>query len=179
MAALLQLVTSPGDITLPRLWKALTPAEREAALHSLASDTASRAQLTRLAMTLQRFRSFRPQAVARLPDAELVSALASSSQVSNDLVQTALIGMHLPARAPMLSAFLEALGIAHEGGLIADGVAVVPPERERILAAVASLVERFPPREVTIYLLSLVAMDPETWQPLSAALPGASDRLGD
>lgn len=179
MAALLELVTSPGDISLSRLWKALAPGEREAGLQSLASDKESRPQFVQLVMSLPRFRAFRPQAVARLKDAELVSALASSAQVPNELIQTALIRLHLPARASMLGAFLEALGIPHEGGLITEGVTVALPEGDRITAAIAGLARQFPPREVTIYLLSLVAIDPPTWQPLAAVLPGASGLLGE
>lgn len=179
MAALLELVTSPGDITLSRLWKALAPAEREAALQSLASDKESRPQFLQLAMSLPRYRAFRPQAVARLKDAEVVSALASASQVPGELIQTALIRLHLPGRAPMLDAFLEALGIPHENGLIKEGVTVALPDGDRITAAIAGLVRQFPAREVTIYLLTLAAIDPPTWQPMAAVLPGASGLLGE
>ncbi|HWA16577.1 MAG TPA: hypothetical protein VG817_09090 [Gemmatimonadales bacterium] len=179
MAALLELVTSPSDITLSRVWKALAPAEREAALQSIASDKESRPQFLQMVMTLPRYRTFRPQAVARLKGAELVSALASASQVPNELIQTGLIRLHLPARASMLGAFLEALGIPHEGGLITEGVTVALPEGGRITDAIAGLARRFPPREVTIYLLSLVAIDPPTWQPLAAVLPAVAGVLGE
>jgi hypothetical protein len=177
---LLDLAKSPGEITLPRLWRALAPSDREVSLRSLADDEGSRPQLIRLAMSLPRFRAFRPKAVARLTDTELVSAIASSTQLPPDLVQTALIAMHLPARAPMLGAFLEALGIPHEGGLITDGTTVeLPKEPDRMTAAIARLAGEFPRREVTIYLLSLVAMDPITWKPLAAVLPGSVALLGE
>lgn len=177
MAALLDLVKSPDGVSLPALWRALTPAEREGALQSLADDKESRPHLIRLASSLPRFRAFRPQAVAKLTDRELVAAIAGST-MAPDMIQTSLIGMHLPARAGMLGAFMDALGIPHEGGLIKDGETVRLPAADKIEAAIARLVKEYPPREVTIYLLSLVAMDPETWKPLAAVLPRADGALG-
>ena len=180
MTALLDLAKSSEEITLPRLWRALTPSEREAALQSLTDDQETRPQLIQFAMSLPRFRAFRPKAVARLTDAELVSAVASSTQLSPEFVRTALVAMHLPGRAPMLGAFLEALGIPHEGGLITEGSTVAVPEgSDRMEGAIATLAKEFPRREVTIYLLSLVAMDPVTWKPLAAVLPGSVALLGE
>jgi hypothetical protein len=177
MSALLDLAKNPVDLTLPRFWRALAPADREGALRvCLANDKASRAQWVQFAATLPRFRAFRPKAVAALTDEQLASAIGNTTSLPPDVIQTALIGMHLPAKADMLGAFLEALGIPHKDGLIADGATVkVPEDRKQLESAVLGLTKSYPPREVVIYMLALLAMDPETWQPLAAVLPKAAE----
>ena len=170
MATLQELAQSPGDVTLTALWKALTPAEREGALQSLLEDKESRQYLVQYVRSLPRFKAFRPQAVAKLTDRELVSAIASSAGLTQDMIRSALIGMHLPGRAAMLGAFMDSLGIAHEGGLISDTASVSLPAGDKLAAAVTALAREYPPRDVTIYLLSLVAMDPDTWKDLAPAI---------
>jgi hypothetical protein len=87
------------------------------------------------------------------------------------MIRSALISLHLPGRAAMLGAFLEALGIPHEGGLITDGTTVTLPTGAKLSAAIEGLVKQYPAREVLIYLVALVAMDPETWNGLAAVIP--------
>jgi hypothetical protein len=179
MAALQDLAQSPGGVTLTALWRALTPAEREEALQTLVEDKESRPHLLQFVASLPRFRAFRPQAIKKLTDKELVSAIAASTQLTQDMIRSSLISLHLPARAGMLGAFMDTLGIAHEGGLIKDGVTVSLPGKDKLEAAITGLAKEFPPREVTIYLLSLLAMDPETWGALAAVLPGSAGALAE
>lgn len=168
-----ELAASPAGITLPALWRALEPAEREQALQSLVDDKESRQYLVQYVRSLPRFKAFRPQAVAKLTDKELISAIASSTSLTQDMIRSALIGLHLPGRATMLGAFMDSLGIAHEGGLISDTASVSLPGKDKLGAAVTALAKEYPPRDVTIYLLSLLAMDPETWAPLGPVVPSA------
>src|SRR5690242_2534842 len=165
------LAKSPEGITLSVLWKALSQAEREGALQSLIDDKESRQYLVQYVRSLPRFKAFRPQAVAKLTDKELIGAIASSTSLTQDMIRSALIGMHLPGRAAMLGAFMDSLGIAHENGLIADGATVSLPARDKLAAAVTKLTAEYPPRDVAIYLLSLLAMDPDTWKPVAAVVP--------
>jgi hypothetical protein len=174
MAALQDLAKSPDGVTLTALWRALEPAEREEALRTLVEDKESRPHLLQFVSSLPRFRAFRPQAIKKLTDKELVSAIAASTQLSQDMIRSALISLHLPARAGMLGAFMDALGIPHEDGLIKEGVTVALPPAARLEAAITQLAKEYPPREVTIYLVSLLAMDPETWGALASVLPATS-----
>ena len=64
----------------------------------------------------------------------------------------------------MMGAFLDALGIAHENGLIQDDGA--KPDADKIAPAVAVLKEKFPAADVSLYLKTLVCQDPETWSGL-------------
>jgi hypothetical protein len=65
----------------------------------------------------------------------------------------------------MMGAFLDALGIGHEDGLISeDNVAV--PEAEKVHAAAADLASRYPADDVSLYFTTLVSQDPDTWKAL-------------
>jgi hypothetical protein len=93
--------------------------------------------------------------------------------VSESLASRALVVYHLTAKRPMLEAFLDALGIAHEDGLIAEG-AKDAPEPAALREAAAALRAAFPPSDVRVYFLTLAAQDPATWgalQPLAGELP--------
>jgi hypothetical protein len=68
----------------------------------------------------------------------------------------------------MMGAFLDALGIAHEDGLItADKIE--PPEPERLKEAVGQVASSFPAEDVGLYFSTLVSQDPDTWKPLAIA----------
>lgn len=173
MATLQELAQSPKDISLTTLWRALEPAEREESLKSLVEDKESRPHLVQFVASLPRFKAFRPQAIKKMTDKELIAAVAGSTQLTQDMIRSSLISLHLPGRAAMLGAFMDALGIPHEGGLIKDGETVKLPGEEKLAAAVAKLSNEFPPRDVAIYLLSLIAMDPDTWKPVAAVVPSS------
>ena len=75
----------------------------------------------------------------------------------------------------MMAAFLDALGIAHENGLIQEDS--VKPDPEKIAPAAAELVKQFPADDVWLYLNTLLCQDPETWGSLDETvktMPGAS-----
>lgn len=179
MAALQDIAKSPDGVTLTALWRALEPAEREEALQTLVEDKESRPHLLQFVSTLPRFRAFRPQAIKKLTDRELVSAIASSTQLTQDMIRSGLISFHLPKRAGMLGAFMDALAIPHEGGLITEGTTIKLPASDKLEAAIIKLAKEYPPREVTIYLVSLLAMDPETWGTLARVLPATAPLPAD
>ena len=68
----------------------------------------------------------------------------------------------------MMGAFLDALGIAHENGLIQEDA--VKPDSAKIGPAAALLADQFPPEDVRVYLNTLLSQDPGTWGGL-AGLP--------
>jgi hypothetical protein len=76
----------------------------------------------------------------------------------------ALVIYHLTDQRDMMGAFLDALGLAHENGLIQDDGA--KPDPEKIGPAVAVLKEKFPADDVNLYLSTLLCQDPETWSGL-------------
>jgi hypothetical protein len=66
----------------------------------------------------------------------------------------------------MMGAFLDALGIAHEDGLINEDNVTVP-DADKVKAAAAELAEKFPADEVWLYFSTLVSQDPDTWGDLA------------
>jgi hypothetical protein len=74
----------------------------------------------------------------------------------------------------MMGAFLDALGIAHENGLIKDDE--VKPDAEKIASAAATLTEQYPPADVSLYLSTLLCQDPDTWAGLRDVVNGLEAR---
>jgi hypothetical protein len=72
----------------------------------------------------------------------------------------------------MMGAFLDALGIKHEEGLIQEDE--VQPDPARVAPAAAHLAEQFPAEHVSLYLNTLLCQDPDTWGALQG-LPQVGD----
>ena len=75
----------------------------------------------------------------------------------------------------MMGAFLDALGIAHEEGLINDEEMEAPPA-ERLAQAVKTLEEKFPADDVALYLSTLWWQDPDTWGGLETLIPKKAEQ---
>lgn len=73
----------------------------------------------------------------------------------------------------MLGAFLDALEIPHEAGVIDDSFDFDAnvPGAERLSAALITLDSSFPQEHVDLYAATLLAMDPDCWGPLAEVLP--------
>jgi hypothetical protein len=71
---------------------------------------------------------------------------------------------HLAEQRPLMGAFLDALGIAHENGLIQEDE--VKPDANKIAPAAAHIAKQFPADDVRIYLNTLLCQDPDTWSAL-------------
>ena len=130
---------------------------------SIAADQAQAVQL------IAKHSKFRPKTVAGL-DVEGKARHLASAPVPDDLATRLLVLYHLEAQRPMMGAFLDALGLAHENGLIQDG-STATPDPARLGSAVAALAEAYPAEDVAIYLDTLICHDPQTWGALQA-VPG-------
>ena len=95
-------------------------------------------------------------------------------QVSDTVAASALVNYHLGRQRPMMGEFLDALGIAHEEGLIKEKT-VVKPESEKLRAAVDQVAGQYPAEDVALYFSTLVSQDPETWGEF-ADLPQTASR---
>ena len=65
-----------------------------------------------------------------------------------------------------MGSFLDALGITHEHGLIADED-VKPPEAGQLQTAARAIAASYPAEDVALYLSTLVWQDPDTWGALA------------
>ena len=119
-------------------------------------------------MLISQHKKFRPKTVIGLDVDRKAKHLASLARLPDAMVVRIIIVYHLAEERPMMGAFLDALGIKHENGLIEDEG--VKPDKAKLPAAVAQITEQFPRDNVSLYLNTLMCQDPETWGELAAAL---------
>ena len=108
---------------------------------------------------------FRTKSVIALPPDRKAKYLTTLPNISDSIVARALVSYHLEHQRPMMGAFLDALGIAHEEGLISEEEAPAP-DTEKVHAAAAELAAQYPAEDVSLYFSTLVSQDPETWKAL-------------
>lgn len=159
--------TEPSAHYIPpsRLWRGLTPERRLLAARAFWSsdDESGHAEQVEAVLALARHMKFRPQSMQVLPVEKRARYLAQLPAVSDSIAGRALVSYHLAHQRPMMSSFLDALGIAHEDGLITADT-VDPPSRDAIAKAAADLRRVHPDEDVTLYLNTLLAQDPQTWE---------------
>lgn len=144
----------------------MTQEQRLAAAEPFWSDEQSTdQQIEAIALIATRMK-FRTKSVLNLPLDKRVRYLASLPTISDAIVARALVAYHLQHQRPMMSAFLDSLGIAHENGLIAEET-VAKPAPEKLAAAAQELAAKFPADQVSLYFATLVSQDPETWGDLA------------
>ena len=80
-------------------------------------ENAGSEQAEVLATIAQRIK-FRPKSVLALPVARKARYLVGLPAVSEIVAARLLVAYHIAHQRPMMGAFLDALGIAHENGLI-------------------------------------------------------------
>jgi hypothetical protein len=123
-------------------------------------------------VSIARRLNFRPKSVRALPVERRTKLLAQLPDVSDAVATRALISYHFTAKRDLMGAFLDALGITHENGLIGEE-SVAPPTQDRLVAAITQLRSLFPRTEVDLYLRTLATLDGDTWAELDAALASA------
>ncbi len=112
--------------------------------------------------TLARRLNFRMKSVRALPAESRARYLAQMSDVSDMIAMRALVAYHMANERPMMAGFLDALGIAHENGVITSE-SVPAPDNASVAKAVEAIRASYPSEAVDLYLRTLVAVDEETW----------------
>src|ERR1043166_3058862 len=147
--------------TPARLWKKMTlPHRQKAALSFWQADDAVDDQV-QAALLIAQQKKFRPKSVLALDDERKSRHLASMPNVPEQVAGRALIAYHLESQRPMMGAFLDALGIAHENGVIQEDD--VKPDTTKLAPAVEAIAKTYPPEDVALYLNVLLCQDPGTW----------------
>lgn len=155
------------ETTATRLWKRLTREERLAAAAAFWKDTPAELAGSALGAVV-RARKLRPQVARTLPPEERAQALASVLEPGETVAASLLVALHLASRRPMLGAFLDALGLPHEDGLLKEEAEGQGQPAEDVLAAAAGkLKESFPANEVVTYFNTLWLQDPDRWAGLA------------
>jgi hypothetical protein len=158
------------DIPRPsQLWKQLDPdRKRQAADAFWRDENAANEQAEAIGLIAQRIK-FRLKSVITMPVEKKSQYVLSMPAVSEMLAARLLVAYHLAHQRPMMGAFLDALGISHEEGIIAEED-VKPPSADSLKKAASSLAASYPAGDVSLYLSTLVWQDPDTWGAL-AELP--------
>ena len=151
-----------------RLWKRLPAERRVAAAELFWTDEQSEEQQIEAVASIAAHMKFRTKSVLGLPVEKRAKYLATLPTIPDAVAARALVNYHLAQQRPMMSAFLDSLGITHEDGLISDET-VAKPEPEKLRSAAAELASKFPGEDVSLYFATLVSQDPETWGDLAEA----------
>jgi hypothetical protein len=161
----------PDTPEIPRpsqLWKQLPSDRKLQAAEAFWQDENAAMEQAEVTATIAQRIKFRPKSVVTMPREKKARHLVALGGVSELVAARLLVAYHLAQQRPMMGAFLDALGIRHEEGLIADDD-VQPPAPEKLREAAATLAKSYPAEEVSLYLSTLVWQDPDTWGGLTDA----------
>jgi hypothetical protein len=157
-----------------KLWKDMPPDKRLAAADAFWRDNrgsgAVDPQKVEVIVAIARRLNFRPKSVQALSTERRAKQLSQMPDVSDAVATRALIAYHLLAQRPMMRTFLDAVGLAHEDGIITTDD-IPAPDASRLAAGVAALKASFPPGDVALYLTTLMAIDGDTWGGMDGLLP--------
>ena len=151
-----------------RIWRRLPLERRLEAARAFwqSDDEASHTEQMEAIVALSRHMKFRPQSMQVMPLDKRAKYLAQLPAMTDSIAARALVAYHLASQRPMMGAFLDALGISHDDGLI-TAESVDPPARAALAKAAADLTRGYPAPDVALYLNTLLAQDPHTWEGLS------------
>ncbi|MGE0593146.1 MAG: hypothetical protein AB7G23_17405 [Vicinamibacterales bacterium] len=156
-------MTDSSTLARPsELWKGLSAERRLQAAEAFWRDGNAGVEHAEAIATIAQRIKFRPKSVLALPVEKKARHLVQLAGVSELVAARLLVAFHLVGQRPMMAAFLDALGIAHDAGLIADD-SVEPPSAERLAEAAKALGAAFPAEDVSLYFSTLLWQDPETW----------------
>lgn len=151
----------------------MSPEKRLVAANAFWNDENGQEQQVEIIVTLARKLNFRPKSIPALPLERRSKLLAGMDDVSEAVASRALIAYHLEAERPMMAAFLDAIGIEHDNGLIA-AEEVAPPDKAKLIEGVKTLRAAFPADAVRLYLHTLVLLDGDTWAGLDGLIDTAA-----
>ena len=148
----------------------MTIDQRTRAARAFWGDPEATDDQVQAALLIAQQKKFRAKTVVGLDIDRKARHLATLGALPEQIAARALIVYHLAEQRPMMAAFLDALGIAHENGLIKEES--VKPDVAKVGPAAAQIAKEFPPDDVRIYLTTLLCQDPETWGALDETVKG-------
>ena len=155
-----------------RVWKDMPVEKRQRAAEAFWRDTDSpdiKVQQMEATVALARRLNFRAKSIQALSVERRARHLAQVADVTDAIAMRALIAYHFADQRPLMSAFLDGLGLAHDNGLI-TAEEVAPPERDQLAAAVTAVRGSFDRSDVDLYLRTLAALDAVTWSNVDGLL---------
>jgi hypothetical protein len=171
-------VSDPGskiDVMSDRpsqIWRDMPVEKRVAAAVAFWRDTESpeiAVQHAEAVGLLARRLNFRVRSLQTLPVERRAKHLAQMGDLPDSIATRALIAYHFDLQRPLMAAFLDALGIAHEDGLI-TGEELGQPSVDALASAVQAIRPLYPSDDVDVYLRTLATLDGDTWTHLESVL---------
>jgi hypothetical protein len=156
----------PFEPNALRLWKTLTRDEREHAARAFWERPPEEVAAT-AAHEIVKLLKMRPQAFHKVSPESRVRALAGLANPPETVAEALLVALHLEARRPLLVAFLDALAIPHEEGLIAEEVEIETVTATRAREALVALRPAHPAAAIRVYWNALWLQDRERWAGLA------------
>lgn len=156
------MAQSSEEMRPARLWRLMPLEQRASAAAAFWRDEQAALEQAEAVALIARQIKFRPKSVLALPVEKKAKHLATMAQVSDVLAARLLVAYHLEHQRPMMGAFLDALGIAHDDGLIKDE-SPKAPDAETLDKGVAALAAAYPTADVARYFWTLLWQDPDTW----------------
>lgn len=148
-------------VTPSRLWKLMTADQRLRAAHALFREAEAKDDQAQAATLIAQQKKFRPKTVNALDKDRKAQYLATVPNVPEALAARLLVLYHLVEQRPMMAAFLDAAGIAHDDGLIQEDA--VAPDPAKVGAAATAIGKSYPAPDVALYLNTLLWQDPASW----------------
>ncbi len=155
-------MTTSEEVRPARVWRQMPSELRTSAAQAFWADEQAALEQAEAVALISRQIKFRPKSVITLPNDKKARHLAGVTQVSDLLAARLLIAYHLAHQRPMMGAFLDLLGIAHEDGLIKDDEPKAP-DAATLDKAVKELSAAHAKDDVARYFWALLWQDPETW----------------
>jgi hypothetical protein len=148
-------------LTPSRLWKLMTAEQRLRAAQALWGEEEAKDDQAQAASLIAQQKKFRPKTVNALDKDRKARYLASVANVPEALAARLLVLYHLAAQRPMMGAFLDAIGLAHENGMIQEDA--VAPDPAKVATAATAVAGAYPAHDVALYLNTLLWQDPVSW----------------
>lgn len=159
---------APAIARPSQLWKSLSPERRLQAAEAFWGDQeAGMEQAEATALIAQKLK-FRAKSVVAMAADKKARHLSSFPLVTELVAARLLVAYHLTHQRSMMGAFLDACGINHDNGMIADEE-VKAPEPAALLKAATTIAGQYPADDVALYLSTLLWQDPDTWGALADA----------
>ena len=155
------------------IYQRISPALNEQLLSSLFASDKPAYKATLVALGNQR--KLRPIYLERKPRAERHTWMqqAMGQKVSDEIALNLLQFWLLTSQQSMLTDFLDALGIQHDGkGAVEEMPA--SPDKEKLAAAIEPLLGKYPHENVAVYLQTFQCMNDPIWEPLEELLTSDS-----
>jgi hypothetical protein len=145
-----------------KLWRRMSLEQRIDAAGLFWADDQSADQQLEAIGSIATHMKFRPRSVLSLDDDRKARYLARLPNVSDSIAARALVSYHLARQRPMMSDFLDQVGVPHDQGLISEDT-IAKPDEAKLKDAVNAIAAKYAAADVSLYLSTLVSQDPDTW----------------